>query len=185
MNKIEAIAHRMKTTTYLNEQQFLREETISPHVVGTCLQELRHLFYETLDDFYMIMTLAADGHRLLGDTDKAIYYTEKKQAAAAPHTQMYTEVLLQQAEIYQDAGRYVKSLTLLYEAQQQITRYGHVECEMTMYKQFARCCWAVGDFETMKHYTDQMQHIANRSEKKAFAEAVEQLVAQFTLACAS
>lgn len=182
MKKIEAIAHRITETTYLNEQQFLREETISPHVVGTCLQELRHLFYDTLEDFYDIMEALATAHRLLGDTDEAIYYTEKKLAACAPHTVMYTKTLLQQAEVYQHAQQYEHALYLLSKAQDNITKYGHAECEITLYKHFALAYWAVGELDYVKRYADQILHIATTSEQRAMTKAVEQLLSKFAFA---
>lgn len=166
MTNIEAIAQRITETTYMNEQHYLRHDTHSPHIVEECLTQLRHIRYDTLEQFYALMTTLADGYRLVGNTTKARYYINHKLTASAPHTVTHTEALLQRASIDEHAGCYDEAYAMLMKAQRHIAQYGHMQYETVLLTQLVRCSLLLHRYDDADRYVR-----ALRNETNAFTHA--------------
>lgn len=166
MTNIEEIAKRIAETTNVHEQPFSQQETHAPHVVHACLAQLRNVRYDTLEQFYALMTTLADGYRLVGNTTKARYYINHKLTASAPHTVTHTEALLQRAAIDEHAGCYDEAYAMLMKAQRHIAQYGHVQCETVLLTQLVRCSLLLHRYDDADRYVR-----ALRNETNAFTHA--------------
>lgn len=167
MEKIETIVERIVSTTYLDERNFLREQTTNPQIVFECLNELALHPYETLDHFYHITINVAYAYRLLNEPQLSIKYYEKVLQIFLENDPRLCAVLIQLAESYKFAGQHTKALKLLESAQHLQQQYDHQYLTGLLYQQTAKCYWELGNVNVAQQYAKKALVIQGDTKESA------------------